>query len=544
MRELEKNKIKVRNGTVLAYMLIIMTIVSILLVSILQYVTSQMRYGFYNYDKEEAFQIAESGMNFYKWYLAKEMETRTTPQDILDYWNGTPIGTDYDCDEADAYIVDYESGDIRGKYCIEVDPPDEWSTVFTVRSVGWTDANPNAKRTVQARFRRPSFSEYMLVGDKQFVLNDQAVVHGRLHSNEGVHFNGVAYNTVSSEQDTYYYSDSVISAGQWGWKDGVWTYWPSEYNNTLHADVFQAGKQVGISEGATHWDFPSIDPYISFAKTKSLEGVSPPGTPCDSDGCYFDNTGEGRKLTLNGDNFSVCDVNSYCNNCKTENYTIAGITFTVNWGCCKGSWFGVVCWGLNYCNRYSILNYKRTDGTSGTCTSCSSQCAARGPYAIPNNGVIYVEDNAWVGGTVGTSSNHKRVSIVAADTSQSPGSSIFVGENNLTYSSYDGSDTLGLLGQNNVEIVKNSQNDLRLDGALLARNGRVGRDYYYDSPNSVTFYGSIITNGKFNVGKAIIPTWDYGYQNAYLNFDNNLLYHPPPFFPTGVGYSLDSWEEL
>ena len=49
-------------------------------------------------------------MNFYKWYLAKEMETRTTPQDVLDFWaNDDPIGTEHDCDEAGAYVANYEA---------------------------------------------------------------------------------------------------------------------------------------------------------------------------------------------------------------------------------------------------------------------------------------------------------------------------------------------------------------------------------------------------------------------------------------------------
>lgn len=523
-----KNKKKIKNnlkGSALAYMLVIMSIVLILLVSILQYVVSQVKYGFYNYQKEESFQIAESGMNFFKWYLNKKMENRTTPQEVLDFWNGNdpaPIGTEYDCDEEGAYVVNYNNEGIDGKYCIEVDPPDEWSTIFTVRSVGWTNKNPDLKRTIQARFRRPSFSEYMIVGEKQLVLNDETVAHGRIHSNEGVSFNGVAYNIVSSEQDNYDYNGSLISVDA-GNKPGVWTYWPNEYNNIQHNNVFQAGKQIGTSQGATHWDFPSVDAYISFAKTKSLIGISPPEesdscnptghTFCDSDGCYFNGCGEGRHIILNGSTMTVCTVNSYC----TDNF----------------------CWrGLNpiYYGKYSIKNYLKTSG-SGTCDSCSGQCV--NTYTIPNNGAIYVEDNVWIEGTLGTSSDHKRVTAVAAT------GNMIVGKNNLIYSSYEGEDMLGLLAQNNMEIMRYSQNNLRIDGALMAKSGRVGREFYLlDLPNSITFYGSIVSNGSFNVGKAIYSTWDTGYQHAYLNFDSNLLYNPPPFFPTGVGYSVDDWEEL
>lgn len=521
-----KSKIKNKNkqGSALAYVLVVMTIVSMILVSMLQYISSQIRYGFYNYYKEESFQIAESGINFYKWYLAKEMETITTPQEVQDFWaNGDPIGVEHDCSESDAYIVDYAVGGVDGKYCIEVDPPEEWSTIFTVRAIGWTNKEPEIKRTVQARFRRPSFSEYMLIGDEQFVLNDEAVTHGRVHSNTGIHFNGVAYNVVSSEQELYEFSGGLWGIGADEDKPGVWTYWSNEYNNTQHKNVFQAGKQIGTNDGAVHWDFPSINPYISFAREKALSGTSPPGTPCDSDGCYFGNTGEGRHIIFNGNTMTVCTVNSYCTSPLAQ------------WSCWNGLIF----------NRYSILNYKKNSG-SGTCSSCTAGNSCASTYTIPNNGAIYVEDNAWVEGTLGTSSNHKKLTVVAADTLITGAEkNIFIGRNNLVYSSYEGEDVLGLLAQNNVEIIRQSQNNLIINAALMAKDGRVGREsYVFDWPNSITFLGSIVSKGMFNVGKGVLWSWDVGYQNAYLNFDNNLLYYPPPFFPTGVGYTMDGWEEL
>ncbi len=519
MKYQNKINIKQKKGSVLAYVLVIMSVTSILLVSILQYISSQVKYGSFNYSREESFQIAEAGINFYKWYLAKEMETRTTPQDIQDFWaNGNTIGTEYTCEDAGAYIVDYEAGEVSGKYCIEVTPPDEWSTIFTVKVSGWTNKKPEVKRTIQARFRRPSFSEYMIVGNQQFVLNDETVAHGRLHSNEGIHFNGVAYNVVSSEQETYYYPGELLGINS-GTKPGVWTKWPSEYNSTLNSNVFRAGKQIGTDAGAVHWDFPSIDPYINFAKAESLKGINPPTTPCDANGCYFNNSGEGRHIILSGDNMTVCTADSYC----TSNF------------CARG-------WDFFYYKKYSIKTYLKNSGI-GTCSSCSGECAST--YAIPNNGAIYVEDNIWIEGILGSSSNHKRVTAIAADMSQSPGKNIFIGRNNITYSSNNGEDMLGLLAQNNIEVMRDSQNNLTINGALMAKNGRVGRDtYLLDFPNSITFFGSIVTNGKFNVGKGVIWWLDLGYQHAYLNFDSDLLYYPPPFFPTGVGYAMDLWEEL
>jgi len=540
---MENNK-KNKKGSALAFMLVIMTVVSILLVSILQYVSSQIKYGSYNYSKEEAFQIAEAGMNYYKWYLAHVMETRTTPQDVLDYWeNGdgygnSPLGTEHDCDESGAYIANYSSGSVKGKYCIEVTPPEDWSTIFTVKIVGWTDKAPETKRTIQARFRKPSFSDFMLVSDKQFTLGDRTETHGRVHSNEGVYFNGVAYNIVSSEKDTYSFDGTILGIGS-GTKSGVWTRWSNEFNTVQGENVFQAGKQIGTSEGATHWSFPAIDYWIDYAKSKVPGGAATPtNNICNDDACYFNNTGEGREIILNGSTFTVCDVNSYYDSCPDLTDPVTGIEYNF----CKIFFVNIP--------KYSIKSYARTNGTTGSgCSSCSGICAPRGPFNIPDNGVIYVENNAWVRGILGNSSNHKKVTIIAA----SPGKNIIVGHaganSNILYSSRDGEDVLGLLAQNNIEIAKDSPSTFSIDGALMSRNGRVGRDFYLDlasffNSSTINFYGSIVSYNKPTIEQVVFGSFSSGYKNVNFNFDNNLIYYPPPFFPTGVGYSLDNWEEL
>ena len=38
--------------------------------------------------------------------------------------------------------------------------------------------------------------------------------------------------------------------------------------------------------------------------------------------------------------------------------------------------------------------------------------------------------------------------------------------------------------------------------------------------------------------------WIAGFDNIELNYDNNLLYNPPPYFPTEENYKTDMWEEL
>ena len=78
--------------------------------------------------------------------------------------------------------------------------------------------------------------------------------------------------------------------------------------------------------------------------------------------------------------------------------------------------------------------------------------------------------------------NGGRVTVVAAFLPDNPPfrKNIIV-NNDLLYTSYDGSDVIGLIAQGSVHIGMISEDDLRIDAALIAQNGRVGR-YYYRPP--------------------------------------------------------------
>jgi hypothetical protein len=164
-----------------------------------------------------------------------------------------------------------------------------------------------------------------------------------------------------------------------------------------------------------------------------------------------------------------------------------------------------------------------------------------GTYANPNNGVIYMEDHVWVEGQIDTA----RVTLVAAATSTGVQRSITV-NNNLLYTNYDGQDVVSLIAENNINTGLYSQDNLRIDAALIANSGRIGR-YYYESdcaPNNVrstiTLYGMI---GSFlRYGFAYVD--NTGYITRNLIYDASLLYAPPPSFPlTTNTYQIVSWQE-
>jgi hypothetical protein len=87
--------------------------------------------------------------------------------------------------------------------------------------------------------------------------------------------------------------------------------------------------------------------------------------------------------------------------------------------------------------------------------------------AIPTNGIIYIEDNTWVEGTV-----NGRVMLAAAKLPYvaNTAPSIYI-PNNIIYQAKDGSSVLGLLSQKNVIVTYNAPTNLEVDAALVSQNG-------------------------------------------------------------------------
>jgi hypothetical protein len=108
------------------------------------------------------------------------------------------------------------------------------------------------------------------------------------------------------------------------------------------------------------------------------------------------------------------------------------------------------------------------------------------------------------------------------------------------------------MAQQDILVPLYSESDLIIDGALLAQNGHVFRYYYYPSyypadtiKTRIETYGTIITNTMWtwswvNSSDTIIS----GYQSSSTNYDPNLYYSPPPYFPTQDDYTFISWEEV
>jgi hypothetical protein len=179
-------------------------------------------------------------------------------------------------------------------------------------------------------------------------------------------------------------------------------------------------------------------------------------------------------------------------------------------------------------NRYQIIQSETNLGT----------------YSIATDPLVFVEDNLWIEGTV-------RGRVTVASASFPIGSSDVETwiRGNITYTAYDGSDVLGLISQNDIYFTKDVPNDFRIDAVLMSQNGAIIRHGYLNGcggpsgaiKNSLTLNGAVINFDKsyWNWGSPL----ESGFTTRTINYDTNILYAPPPYFPTSGEYQFISWRE-
>ncbi len=445
--------------------------------------------------KEISLQIAEAGIEYARWYLAHYQS---------DYTLGNVGAGPY------VYPFTNKDGQQIGSYSLTVTPPPSGSTLVKIKSTGSTLLDPSATRSINVHLAIPSLAKYSVLANADMRFGEGTVVYGPIHSNGGIRFDGVIWNKISSSKTSY---DDPDHSG--AVEFGVHTHVTSgtgSVNNSFRPleappstlqnrnDVFKAGREFPVPAV----DFAGITNDLATIKTQAI-----------SSGRYFASSGyQGYQIVLKTDDtFDIYRVN-------TLSATPSGCT-NVNNDSGWGTW------------------------SIGTKTFLAN-------YAIPSNGLIFVEDHLWVEGQINTT----RVTIAAAKFPDSVATrrNIIV-NNDLKYTNYDGSDVIALIAQNNINVGLFSEDDLQIDAALIAQNGRIGRNYY-DPPtngggtnrcganvfrNSITLFGMLGTNQRY--GFAYTDTT--GYDTRTITYDTNLLYAPPPNFPLASDkYQIILWEEL
>ncbi|MEK7201760.1 MAG: hypothetical protein AAB737_03940 [Patescibacteria group bacterium] len=363
------------------------------------------------------------------------------------------------------------------------------ATSIDIRSTGIPSENINAARTIVTRYARPTVAQYSYVLNSTVWAGSDRIISGPYHSNGGIRMDGTANAPVTSSLSTWLCTSSFgCSPNQT--KNGVW----------------------GAGPNQSLWEYPV--PQMDFAgmaadftNLKTIATASgiylPRYSSGNSNGAAY---WHGYHLIFNG-NGTV---------------TVRRVSSTTS---------------LNSTHLNPADTVDRTLINNETLYNT---------YTIPSScGLIFVEDNVWVEGTVDS-----KVTIVAANVTTTGIAPNAMLPNNLTYAATDGSAGLTLIAENNVLITPNSPSTMTLNGVFIAQGGAFGRNYYgcpssYEPRSTLTILGTTVSN--LRTGTKWVngcPSGDAGYQTRIDAFDRKLSTDPPPFTPSiSTDYQFVDWRQ-
>lgn len=249
-------------GQLLVLVLVMGAVFMIIITSFIGSVITQSRVVDFRHEQQRATEIAEAGLNYYKWYLAHY------PGDT----SGDGTTTVYN-DPEEGAIGEYALTINSNSYCGQV-------SAMEVISTGTTYTNSDAEAIVSATYKRPTVAEYSFINNAGIRYGSSRVITGPVHGNQGVRMDGFHNSFVGAGVATYDGNDGV-------------------YTTTANATpgLFQ---------------FP-ISPIDFTGLTVDLAQMR---TSAQADGIYYGPTsGYGYRLVFNGD--STVDVYRVTN---TRNY--------------------------------------------------------------------------------------------------------------------------------------------------------------------------------------------------------------------------------
>lgn len=182
--------IKNKKGTITLLVLVFSGIMILLFGGMVGFIFVQHRVQVKKIDKEKSLQIAEAGLDYYKWFLSHY------PGDLQD---GTGLPGPYEHE-----YYDPEGGAI-GKFSLEVTGLSQCGLVrvINIASTGWTYNDPSVKRVANAQYTRPSVAQYAYVLDDNVQVGSTQSIKGPYHSNGGIVMYGANDSLVTSAKTTW-----------------------------------------------------------------------------------------------------------------------------------------------------------------------------------------------------------------------------------------------------------------------------------------------------------------------------------------------------
>lgn len=469
-------------GMITPLILIILSVFFVIAVSVMNWALSEKKNVTSKERQTEALQVAEAGVNYYKWLLAHNNS---------DYKDGkswccnndnssTPASCGGSCGPYVEIYKDY-NGNVIGEFDITVTPAAVGSTIMQVKSVGKISEDSTVQKTVIAKLGKRSLARYSFLSNSPIWIGEEESTSGPIHSNTGIRFDGSCNSEVTSAVSSY--DAGAANHGTTGTEPGIW-----------------GSADPSCSQ---YWEFPV--PTIDFNLfTVDMAGIK---TNAQSGGIYLPASGaNGYRIVFRND-------------AKLDIYKVTSLSQNV--------------W------------YYNDSGTLVQDSEGINHTTSLGTYNMPANGLIFAQDSVWVEGTVNgratvaasnfasNPASYARIVINGnINYSAHDGGDVLglMAEGDILVPRHA---PVPL----NIDAVMLAQK-----GHVYERDYK--SSYKRIKDGSITVYGGVISN-LFWTWSYVDQHGNVadGYHNTNTVYDNYLTYGPPPSFPTESNFTVISWTE-
>lgn len=474
---------KKQAGVLLVLVLVFGAIFFVIFSSFVGYVVTQSQLTKHRANKTQALNIAEAGLDYYKWRLAH-------------YPNDTTDGTT----TAQPYVHEYSDpeGATIGAFSLEISSTTacgETSSV-NITSTGYTYEQPNVKRVIYGKYAQPTVAAYAYIINSNVWAGSDRNIIGPYHSNGVIRMDGTNSSTVTSGQSTWVCDGSMSCA-------------PGGTGSTTNG-VYGSGPNSSL------WDFPA--PPINFTGlTVDLTSMQ---SKAQTSGRYIGPSGNyGYRITFKSD--GTMDVDRVTGTTLYWGYTqeagwvqerhvISATSFVANYpipSSCSVIFVEDKVW------LQGVVNGRVTIAAADVDT------AGVNPSIILNNNITY---QTATSGLLAIGEQDVLVGLQVPASMVLSG--IFIAQN-------------GRFGRNHycTNDCSTFGGDQGLPGALDP----------YVLRTSLMVDGSIISNGREGTKWVSGGVTISGFQNRTNSYDRDLVSVPPPLTPrTSDTYKFIEWREV
>jgi hypothetical protein len=191
-------------GTITPALLVITGTFLIVIYSLLILLSMQLDFSQRQISSETAFNVAEAGVEYYKWHLL---------EDPTDFQDNTGSDGPY------VHSIKTASG-VDATFSLDIKTNIDKS-IITLSSTAWVNNSPNIKRTIKAVYGRTPLTRYSFFHNSPIWFGNEVTLDGPVFSNGPIRMDGTNTSTVQSAVESYICGDETGCSSPTE-KPGIW----------------------------------------------------------------------------------------------------------------------------------------------------------------------------------------------------------------------------------------------------------------------------------------------------------------------------------